>query len=88
MEIHPCMTIVTVISPLVHLAAAAAAKIAMMLIIARTVKAAKEIVVQIIVQEIIIIITGPAPTDIVWAPRLTIAQTAVTTMVVYDYMNN
>ena len=67
---------------------AAAVKIAMMLIIARTVKAAKEIVVQIIVQDIIIIITGPAPTDFVWVPHLNTAQTAVTTMVVYDYINN
>ena len=63
---------------------AAVVKIAMMHIIARIVMVAKEIVVQIIVQEIIIIITDPVPTDFVWAPRLIIAQTAVTTMVVYN----
>jgi|TARA_B100001971_G_scaffold131290_1_gene121248 hypothetical protein len=69
-------------------AVAVAAKIAMMHITARTVMAAKETVVQIIVQEIIIIITGPAPTNFVWAPHLYIAQTAVMKMVAYDYINN
>ena len=67
--------------------AVAVMQIVMTPIIAPIVTAVKAAAAQTIVQDIIIILTGPAPTDFVWAPHLNTAQTAVTTMVVYDYIN-